>query len=316
MQLSIYKVTLLIRVYNKIIKMKKYISTIFSIFLFVSCSSKIYDSAGWQSQKVTVDGKINEWPNPLRFYDQETGISYNISNDRYNIYFAASISNDFLQTKILRSGLEFRIDTLGKKSFGVSFKYPIGNLSGTDHRPNNPPTKEAMDKRPDRSSFKLSLLAEATEMQFIGFKPRLGKIIPLVVANNSGISAAINFDASGIMNYEAVIPFSTFYRSELIPADSGKVFNFQIKVNPLANSGNASGNSSGMRGGGMRGGGMGGGGGMRGGGMGGGGMRGGGMRGGGMNGGRNGEYGGNGYQGNTNLSGVTKTTIKLKLAYR
>jgi hypothetical protein len=113
------------------------------------------------------------------------------------------------------------------------------------------------------------------------------------------------------MNYEAVIPFSTFYRSELIPADSSTVFNFQIKVNPSANSGNTSGNSSGMRGGGMREGGMGGGGGMRGGGMGGGGMR-----GGGMNGGRNAEYGGNGYQGNTNLSGVTKTTIKLKLAYR
>ena len=295
--------------------MKKYISAIFSIFLFVSCSSKIYDSASWQSQKVTVDGKINEWSNPLRFYDQETGISYNISNDHFNIYFAASISNEFLQTKILRSGLEFRIDTLGKKSFGISFKYPIGILAITELKPNNPPAKEGFEKGQDRSSSKLKLLAEATEIQLEGFKPRLGKIISLSVPNNAGISAAINFDASGIMNYEAVIPFSTFYRSELIPADSGKVFNFQIKVNPLANSGNASGNSNGMRGGGMRGGGMGGGGGMHGGGMGGGGMR-GGMRGGGMNGGRNGEYGGNGYQRNTNLSGVTKTTIKLKLAYK
>src|SRR5664279_5403126 len=108
--------------------MKKYISAIFLICLFGSCSSKIYDSAGWQSQKVTVDGKINEWSNPLRFYDQETGISYNISNDHYNIYFAVSISNEILQTKILRSGLEIRIDTLGKKSFGISFKYPIGIL--------------------------------------------------------------------------------------------------------------------------------------------------------------------------------------------
>ena len=298
--------------------MKKYISAIFLICLFVSCSSKIYDSAGWQSQKVTVDGKINEWSNPLRFYDQETGISYNISNDRHNIYFAASISNEFLQTKILRSGLEFRIDTLGKKSFGVSFKYPMGILAITELKPNNPQAKEGFEKGQDRSSYKSKLLAEATEVQLIGFKPRLGKIIPLVVLNNSGISAAINFDASGIMNYEAVIPFSTFYKAELLPSDSSTVFNFQIKVSPLANSGNPSGSGSGTRGGGTRGGGMGGG--MRGGGMGGGGMRGsgmgGGMRGGGMNGGRNGEYGGNGYQGNTNLSGMTKTTIKLKLAYK
>jgi hypothetical protein len=298
--------------------MRKYISAIFLICLFVSCTNKIYDSAGWQNHKITVDGKINEWPNPLRFYDQETGISYNISNDRNNIYFAASISNEFLQTKILLSGLEFRIDTLGKKSFGVSLKYPIGNLSEKDHKPNNPSTKEALDKRSDRSSFKLSKLAEATEIQLVGFKTKLGKIIPLA-SNSSGISAAINLDANGKMNYEAVIPLSTFYKTELHPADSSKVFNFQIKVNPMANSGNPSGNSGGTRGGGMRGGRMGGG--MRGGGMGSGGMRGGGMggdgmSGGGMNGGRNSEYRGNGTQGNTDLSGVTKITIKLQLAYK
>jgi hypothetical protein len=261
-----------------------------------------------------IDGKINEWSNPLRFYDQETGISYNISNDHYNIYFAASISNEFLQTKILRSGLEFRIDTLGEKSFGVYFKYPIGIQAITELKPNIPPAKEGFEKGQDRSSLKLKLLAEATEIQLVGFKPRLGKIISSTIPNNAGISAAINLEANGIMNYEAVIPFSTFYKAELIPADSSTIFNFQIKVNPLANSNNSSGNNSGMRGGGTRGGGMGGG--MRGEGMGGGGMRGGGMRGGGMNGGRNGEYGGNVYQRNTNLSGVTKTTIKLKLAYR
>jgi hypothetical protein len=294
--------------------MKKYISAFFVICLFAACSNKIYDSSGWQSKKVTIDGKIDEWSNPLRFYDQETGISYNISNDHYNIYFAASISNDFLQTKILRSGLEFRIDTLGKKSFGVSIKYPLGNLPANEMETISQPANEGSEKRPDRSSLKLKLLAEATEIQLVGFKSSLGKIISLAVPNKSGISAAINFDVNGIMNYETVIPFSTFYRTELLPSDSSKVFSFQIKVNPLANSNNSSGNGSGMRGGGMRGGGMGGG--MRGGGMGGGGMRGGGMRGGGMNGGRNGEYGGNGYQGNSNLSGVTKTTIKLKLAYR
>lgn len=303
--------------------MKKIIPAIFSICMFVSCTNKIYNSAGWQSQKVNIDGKINEWSNPLRFYDQETGISYNISNDRFNLYFACSISNEFLQTKILRSGLEFRIDTLGKKSFGVIFKYPIGNQPATELKPNNPQANEgSIDKRPDRSSFKLKLLAEATEIKLSGFRPWLKKIISLVVPDKSGISVAINFDASGAMNYEAVIPFSTFYRSELIPADSSAIFNFQIKVNPLANSSNAQGANGGMRGGGMRGGG---GGGMRGGGMGGGGMRGGGMRGGGMGGegmggemrgGRSGEYGGNGNQGNSSQSAVTKTTIKLKLAYK
>jgi hypothetical protein len=144
-------------------------------------------------------------------------------------------------------------------------------------------------------------------------------LISVIPPSNTGIKAAINFDNRGFMNYEAVIPFSTFYKNELTPSDSNKVFNYQIKVNGVNNSNNGGNNSNGTRGGGMRGGGMGGGGGMRGSGMGGGGgMRGGGMGGGGgMRGGnRYGDSGGNGYQRNANMSGTTKTTIKLKLAYK
>jgi hypothetical protein len=48
----------------------------------------------------------------------------------------------------------------------------------------------------------------------------------------------------------------------------------------------------------------------------GGGMGGGGMRGGGMYGNRSEDNGGNGSQRNSNISGTSKTTIKLKLAYK
>jgi hypothetical protein len=296
--------------------MKKIIFLFLAASFYISCSNKIYNTSGWQTKKVTIDGKLSEWANPLRFYDQETGISYNITNDHNNLYFVCSISNEFLQTKILRSGLEFLIDTLGKKSFNVGIKYPIGNVSVTDIKPDYQQTKDRQGERPDRSAYKLKLLAQATEIQLTGFKQHLGKIIPLSAINNSGIFAAIDFNMNGIMNYEAVIPFSAFYRDNLVPSDSNRIFNFQIKINPVPGSNSGSGNGEGSRGGGMRGGGMGGGGGMRGGGMGGGGgMRGGGMGGGGMRGGGMGG-GGNGYQRNSNTSGTTKTTIQLKLAYK
>ena len=296
--------------------MKKPVVVFLVVCFLLSCTNKIYNSSNWQSRKVTIDGKISEWPNPLRFYDQETGMNYIISNDNYNLYFVCSVSNEFLQTKILRSGLEFRIDTLGKKSFAVGIKYPIGNVSVNDVKSNmNPPAKEGYNLNPDHSAFKLKLLAEATEIQLVGFKSYLGNKITLSLQNNSGISAAIDFDSRGIMNYEAVIPFSTFYKKELTPSDSSAVFNFQIKVNPLPGSNNSSMGSGGMSGSGMHGGAMGGGG-MRGGGMRDGGMRGGGMRGGGMNGSRAESNGENGYQRNAAMTGITKTTVKLKLAYR
>lgn len=292
--------------------MGKIVSAFLIASLIISCSNKIYYSSSWQNKSVTVDGKIPEWSNPLRFYDQETGISYSISNDHYNLYLVCRISNEFLQTKILRSGLEFGIDTLGKKSFAVSIKYPIG-LSQQEPK-SGPQAKSESNERADRSSFKLRLLAEAREIQLVGFKPVLVKSISLSSQNNTGISAAIDFDTRGIMNYEAVIPFSTFYKNELTPSDSNTVFSYRIKVNPVSNSNNS---ENGNRRDGMRGGGSGmRGGGMRGGGMRVGGMGGGGMRGGGMNGNRmSGENGETNYQRNANLSGTTKTTTKLKLAY-
>jgi hypothetical protein len=296
--------------------MKKNILALFIVCLFISCTNKVYNTSSWQSREITIDGKIPEWSNPLRFYDQETGINYCISNDRYNLYFVCSVSNEFLQTKILSSGLEFGIDTLGKKSFSQGIKYPVANISDTEMKTNtNTQTEAGFKGRSDRSSFKLKLLAEATEIQLIGFKPHLGKFISLAGSNNSGISAAIDFDMNGSMNYEAVIPFSTFYKKELTPSDSNTVFNYQIKINPVPGSKNRSNSGGENRGGGMRSG-MGGGG-MHGGGMGGGGgMHGGGMRGGGMNGNRGHDNGGNDYQRNSNMAGTTKTAIKLKLAYR
>ncbi len=295
--------------------MKKIIFSLAMAFLLISCSKELYNSSSWENKQVKIDGNISEWPNPLRFYDQESGISYCISNDRYNLYLACSISNEFLQIKILRSGLEFGIDTLGKKIFPVSIRYPAENSAVTAPKPDSDlRTQQGTVSKPDRSGFKLKLLAEATEIQLKGFKPQVGKIISLSSHNDTGISAAINFDSKGIMNYEAVIPFSAFYHTALVPSDSDRVFNYELKINPASRSDNSSygnggsrgsGGRSGMGSGGMRGGGMHGG-------MGGGGMRGGGMRGGGMS----GENRENNYQRSANLSGTTKTTIHLKLAYK
>ena len=330
-------------------EMKKIIPVFIAMFFLISCAKTIYYSSDWQNKKITIDGKIPEWSNPLRFYDAESGINYTISNDHQNLYLCCSISNEQMQLKILRSGIEFAIDTLGKKSFHVSMKFPYSTNSNPDLIKNNKAKPDAnlqpdigiqpnSNFRPDlnfqpdfgnqpgpgskvkidRSAAKLRLLAEKTDMQLTGFKSHLGKVISMSDQNKTGIMAAIDFDKMGTMCYEAVIPFSTFYKRELTPKDSNKVFNYRIKINSAASTNNGQNRGNGIRGGGMRGG-MGGGmgGGMRG-GM-GGGMRGGmggGMRGG-MGGGEmSGNFGGEGRQRSASSSGMTKIETKLKLAYR
>lgn len=80
--------------------------------------------------------------------------------------------------------------------------------------------------------MKQRILSPANEVQLVGFKNPHNGIISLL-NNTSGISAAINIDSLGMMCYEAIIPFSTFYKNELTPADVNKAFTYEIRINGL-----------------------------------------------------------------------------------
>jgi hypothetical protein len=289
----------------------KQISLAFLVLcLFSSCSHKIYDSLDWQSNKVTVDGKIPEWSNPLRFYNDKSKINYTITNDRRNLYLCMKISDVTEQIKILRGGMEFRIDTSGKKSFPIALIYPIANHQMTMRNRGESQAGRNPKERPEHSSMAQNLLIQAKELELVGFKPPLGGILSLF--NTSyGILAAMDLDSLGIMYYEAVIPFRTFFKDELTSADSNKVFSYEIKVNgvPAPQTHEGAGGSRGMGGrGGMGGGGFGGGGmggGHRGGGMGGSGMHGGGQR---SNTGNSSE--------NNELANTNKVTKQLRFSFK
>ena len=253
----------------------KTIHALFVLVLFCSCSHKISDALDWQSNKVTADGKIQEWPDPLRFYDEKNKLNYSISNDRQNLYLGMKISDEALKIKIIRGGLEFRIDTSGKKLFPIAFIFPIANeIVIEKHSRSEIPPARNHEGRPDRTAANQKMLNSAEEAQLVGFKPPLEGTQSLI-GNTAGISAAVSFDNLGIMYYEAIIPFKTFYKNELTDADTNTVFSYEIKVKalpaPQAREGGGSGR--GMEGGGMS---HGGGGGMGGGHRGGGGMGGGG----------------------------------------
>jgi len=304
--------------------MKKILIRIFHflsvLVLFSSCSHKIEDALDWQSNKVFADGKIQEWPDPLRFFDEKSKLNYSISNDRKNLYLCMKISDEALKIKIIRGGMEFRVDTMGKKSFPIAFIFPMPNqIVMVKHERSEVQTEQRPGGRPNHSTVIKKPLSQARTAQLIGFKPPLEGTLS-VLENASGISAAINIDSLGIMYYEAIIPFSTFYKNELTDADANRVFCYEIKVKALpAPAVHEGGSGRGMEGGGMNGGGHGGGG-MGGGGM-GGGHRGGGSGGhGGMGGG--GAHGGEHRSENSNAPGnsdlyvADQITKKMKFSLK
>jgi hypothetical protein len=250
--------------------MKKIVLMLLVAMVFASCSRKIYSSLQWQSNKVVADGKIPEWDNPLRFYDYKSKINYTISNDNKNLYLCFKVSDETEKMKILHSGVEFRIDTTGKKSYPIIFTYPLPNeqMQMQHGKRGENQADASSGERQNRSYMLQKRLSLAKDVQLVGFKPPLDGI---VISGTSGIYVAINIDSSGVMFCESIIPFGTFYKNELEPVDSNRVFGFELIVNAFeapTHEGGEEGGGGGMQGGGgMSGGGMhgGGGGGMHGG---------------------------------------------------
>lgn len=208
----------------------KFLFPIFiSVLLFItSCSPALLPGMAWQSEQVSVDGKMNEWPNPLRFYDSKSKINYTITNNNKKVFICMKIPDESTQFRIMYAGMEFSIDTAGKKKFPVSINFPVGNEAGMHE-------ESLSDKKyiagSDVAFVKQKFLSMAKEIEVKGFKPPVKGFIPL--HNNFGIEASLNWDKSGILVYEAAIPFAVFYKDELSPADSGRFFSYKIKINAM-----------------------------------------------------------------------------------
>lgn len=198
------------------------------LLIIISCSRTIYSSLSWQYSPVLVDGNMNEWPNPLRFYDNKSKINYSITNDRNKLYVCLKISDELTQLRIMEGGMEFSIDTTDKKSYPVNVIYPQGSSASN---PFDPKQHKMIIERYDVAMAKQLFLNQIKEIRLKGFKyPVTGNI----TSNNTfGISVSVNWDKSGIMVYEAVFPFSAFYRDELIPSDTNKIISFKFLINAL-----------------------------------------------------------------------------------
>jgi len=253
---------------------------------FFSCKSPLYETR-WQDHPVVADGNPQEWKIPLRFYDAKSKLSYAVTNDLENLYICIRITDDASQVKVMRSGMQVWIDTTGSNNQTTGILFPVHTSETTDQDPgaeakgNRGSGGGGGTRKPNMAGMRSRFQKAYKEMQVTGFKPPIRGGLPL--ENDFGLNLGINWDASRydssfIMIYEAVIPFKTFYKNKLAPADSIKKFGISIVVNALprpAGQGSKSGGGTHGGGGGMGGGGMSGGGMRGGGGMGGGGGRGG-----------------------------------------
>jgi uncharacterized membrane protein YgcG len=221
------------------------------IALFLILSSMVIAAGSRQLRlkgDVTVDGKIQEWTNPLSYYDKDVGISYDLANDTQNLYLIFKVVDNTVQHQILSSGFELWINTKGKKKKTTGVLYPLPMSKPQDGDKTEAPAQRNMQQRPqggtsanapngfgapagnlgDAGKESQQLFAQKT-LTLSGFNIKNG----LQPIEDCPVRTAVSLDKSGNLIYELAIPFSTFYKEQLEEKNKGVIFCIGLVVKKI-----------------------------------------------------------------------------------
>lgn len=156
---------------------------------------------------IVVDGKANEWSNPLPYKDKKTGIQFEFANDLKTIYFVIRIDNIEDQKRIMENGMQIWVNKSGKRDTITGILYPT---------PMDTSTMVNGVKKVQDDVYIIDQLV------LKGFYLENGKQ-PI---RNCPVRVAIAKGDNNSLIYEIGIPFNTFWKEELEKADVKK--NFQV----------------------------------------------------------------------------------------
>lgn len=200
------------------------ILTVLPLVIGSGCTKTLYPSR-WQPAPVVADGNASEWPIPLQYYDNDTKLNYAFSNDAKNLYLCVRVGDDQAQVRLLHSGFTIWLDREGKKNKTTGITYPLPRSMIMKQSELNSEEKQ----KPDITKAKKQFSAKQNLVLLRGFKNANG-MSPL--HNSEGINVALNWDSSGAMIYEAVVPFKTFFKDAVSASDTLNAWSvgFEIPV--------------------------------------------------------------------------------------
>ncbi|HTH81692.1 MAG TPA: hypothetical protein VL490_02080 [Mucilaginibacter sp.] len=169
---------------------------------------------------VVIDGSSKEWGDSMPYTYKK--VTYNLSNDKDNLYLVIKTKDADMQSSILGAGVTFAIDTKGKKksSYVVTFPAVPADMDQSRYMNMNPATIKT----------NLTFASKYGKMTVSGFKDFSDG--DMTADNTYGVKTAIGYDNDGYMVYEEVIPLKLFHAD-----DTMKEWAFNIKFNPVQGKG-------------------------------------------------------------------------------
>jgi len=202
----------------------RYILPFFFTALLLSCAHNDAPQGHFQALPVTADGNPSEWQLPLRFTNKAYTLSYNVTNDKKNIYIIMMTNDDDMQHRILRSGVTIYFDSKGENNKNVSLTFPEKKVNNS-----NPAQRNGRPILPDTLSNKHSLVQQSDVYNVKGFfELEDGQFS--VKDKRSKIQLGLKTNADSGLVYEAVIPINYVLENGLTTKSLRRNFSIGIAV--------------------------------------------------------------------------------------
>ncbi|MEO9022582.1 MAG: hypothetical protein ABI237_19485 [Ginsengibacter sp.] len=184
----------------------------------------------WPANTIIIDGNAAEWNLPLKNYDRDTRLFFDIKNDNNNLYLCFQSSDEMNQAKIMRSGMKIILISKinGKHKEVIDFPLPY-------KRPSSGSSQDELQEKFGRAqmiqNIRAAFLASDTVMNVKGFTTKNG-IIPSNDPN--GIHASINWSANNTFTYEIAIPLKEMFGNDYNPKDISKEIALNVIINAFS----------------------------------------------------------------------------------
>lgn len=203
------------------IKAKLYLAAL-TAFTLASCAPKSYSSMMHTPSTIEVDGKQNEWDKPLRYYDANSKLFYELRNNDENMFIAFVAKDAKTMMRVMQQGIILNIDTAqGKDDYPISIVFPKNEkpMPPKDFKAGEmPPKMEGINKRAMGSS----------KIQVCGFDGITSETLNNK-ENKYGLEAVFELEQNEIF-CEMKIPFKSLYNRKLNATDSIKPLFFEVQL--------------------------------------------------------------------------------------
>lgn len=164
--------------------------------------------------QVTVDGKLDDWKLPLKYYDSESHLQYDIKNNDSILFVSVRIVEPRFQMKVAIAGMTLYVDTTGKKKQTMSFNYPI-----------TPSEKEPlkMDKimgQPTPEKMKALVTEKLLPYKIEGFLFGNGDF---TTASGQNLTVRYGYDSLNALNIEYRFPIKSFFSTGIKSGSEKKI---------------------------------------------------------------------------------------------